>query len=146
MRKLTLIFILGLYSLMSFGLEAKLHFCCGKLQAIHFFEFGDEHHEDSHSDHKGCCHSEGCSEDVLIALQYESEHEQCESPSAPQLFASTPESTYFLFYVEGNCQSASPIAASFVPITYERYSLFCSRKLFDDPSHLVCHPRSGHRS
>ncbi len=163
MRKLTLIFILGLYSLMSFGLEAKLHFCCGKLQAIHFFEFGDEHHDDSHSDHKGCCHSEGCSEDVLIALQYESEHEQCASPSVPQLIASTPESTYFLFYVEGNCQSASLPTTSFVPITYERYSLFCSRKLFDDPSqrvvsstnwsslvechhNVLCHPRSGHRS
>jgi len=146
MRKLTLIFILGLYSLMSFGLEAKLHFCCGTLQAIHFFEFGDEHHDDSHSEHKGCCHSEGCSEDVLIALQYESEHEQCTSPSVPQLFATTSEPTYFLFYVEGNCQSADLQPKSFVPITYERYSLFCSRKLFDDPSHLVCHPRSGHRS
>ena len=129
MRKLTLIFILGLYSLMSFGLEAKLHFCCGKLQAIHFFEFGDENHEDSHSDHKGCCHSDGCMEDVLVALQYESEHEQCASPSVPQLIASNPEPTYFLFYVEGNCQSAIPKAASFVPITYERYSLFCCRKL-----------------
>ncbi len=129
MRKLILIFILGLYSLMSFGLEAKLHFCCGKLQAIHFFEFGDENQHDSHSDHKGCCHSEGCMEDVLVALQYESEHEQCESPSAPQLMASNSEPRYFLFYVEGNCQSASPIAESFVPITYERYSLFCCRKL-----------------
>ena len=129
MRKLTLIFILGLYSLMSFGLEAKLHFCCGKLQSIHFFEFGDEHHDDSHSDHKGCCHTEGCSEDVLIALQYESEHEQCASPSIPQLFAATPEATYFLFYVEGKCQSASLPTTSFVPITYERYSLFCCRKL-----------------
>ena len=129
MRKLTLIFILGLYSLMSFGLEAKLHFCCGKLQAIHFFEFGDEHHDDSHSDHKGCCHSEGCSEDVLIALQYESEHEQCASPSAPHLFAATPEATYFLFYVEGNCQSADLQPKSFVQIVFERYSLFCCRKV-----------------
>lgn len=129
MRKLTLIFILGLYSLMSFGLEAKLHFCCGKLQAIHFFEFGDEHHDDSHSDHKGCCHSEGCSEDVLIALQYESEHEQCASPSVPQLFASTPEPTYFLFYVEGKCQSANAQPTSHVPLIFERYSLFCCRKL-----------------
>ncbi len=129
MRKLTLIFILGLYSLMSFGLEAKLHFCCGTLQAIHFFEFGDEHHDDSHSDHKGCCHSDGCSEDVLVALQYESEHVQCESPSIPQHIASAPEPVYFLFYVEGKCQSAIPIAASFVPITYERYSLFCCRKV-----------------
>ena len=129
MRKLTLIFILGLYSLMSFGLEAKLHFCCGKLQAIHFFEFGDEHHDDSHSDHKGCCHSEGCSEDVLIALQYESEHEQCASPSVPQLFATNSELTYFLFYVEGNCQSADLQPKSFVPIVFERYSLFCCRKV-----------------
>jgi hypothetical protein len=129
MRKLTLIFILGFYSLMAFGLEAKLHFCCGKLQAIHFFEFSDEHHDDSHSDHKGCCHTDGCNEDVHIAIQYESEHEQCESPSAPQLISSTPETTNLLFYVEGNCQSAIPIAASFVPITYERYSLFCCRKL-----------------
>ena len=135
MRKLTLIFILGLYSLMSFGLEAKLHFCCGKLQAIHFFEFGDEHHDESHSEHKGCCHSEGCSEDVLVALQYESEHEQCESPSVPQLIASTPEPTCFLFYVEGIWQSAELQPKSFVPIIFERYSLFCSRKLFDDPSH-----------
>lgn len=134
MRKLTLIFILGLYSLMSFGLEAKLHFCCGKLRAIHFFEFGDEHHDDSHSDHKGCCHSESCMEDVLVALQYESEHEQCESPAVPQLIASTPKPIYFLFNVEGNCQSASPIAESFVPITYERYSLFCCRKV---PTGLV---------
>ena len=135
MRKLTLIFILGFYSLMAFGLEAKLHFCCGELQAIHFFEFGDEHHEESHSEHKGCCHSEGCNEDVHIALQYESEHEQCESPSAPQLFAATPEPTYFLFYVEGNSHSAVLQPKSFVPIIFERYSLFCSRKLFDDPSH-----------
>ena len=129
MRKLTLIFILGFYSLMAFGLEAKLHFCCGELQAIHFFEFGDEHHEESHSKHKGCCHSEGCNEDVHIALQYESEHEQCESPSAPQLFAATPEPTYFLFYVEGNSHSADLQPKSFVPIVFERYSLFCCRKL-----------------
>jgi hypothetical protein len=66
---------------------------------------------------------------VLVALQYESEHVQCESPSAPQLIATSPEPTYFLFYVEGKCQSAIPIAASFVPITYERYSLFCCRKV-----------------
>ena len=135
MRKLTLIFILGLYSLMSFGLEAKLHFCCGTLQAIHFFEFGDEHHDDSHSDHKGCCHSDGCSEDVLVALQYENEHVPCESPSAPQLFSATPEPTYYLFYVEGNRHSTVLQPKSFVPIIFERYSLFCSRKLFDDPSH-----------
>ena len=135
MRKLTLIFILGFYSLMAFGLEAKLHFCCGTLQAIHFFEFGDEHHDDSHSDHKGCCHSDGCSEDVLVALQYENEHVPCESPSAPQLFSATPEPTYFLFYVEGNRHSAVLQPKSFVPIVFERYSLFCSRKLFDDPSH-----------
>ena len=135
MRKLTLIFILGLYSLMSFGLEAKLHFCCGELQAIHFFEFGDGHHDDSHSDHKGCCHSDGCSEDVLVALQYENEHVPCESPSAPQLFSATPEPTYFLFYVEGKSHSAVLQPKSFVPIIFERYSLFCSRKLFDDPSH-----------
>jgi hypothetical protein len=120
---------------MSFGLEAKLHFCCGKLQAIHFFEFGDEHHDDSHSNHKGCCHSDGCSEDVLVALQYESEHVQCESPSAPQHIASAPEPVYFLFYVEGNRHSAVLQPKSFVPIIFERYSLFCSRKLFDDPSH-----------
>ena len=129
MRKLTLIFILGFYSLMAFGLEAKLHFCCGKLQAIHFFEFGEENHDDSHANHKGCCHSDGCMEDVLVALHYESEHVPCESPSAPQLIASTSEPTCFLFYVEGKCQSAIPIAASFVPITYERYSLFCCRKV-----------------
>ncbi len=129
MRKLTLIFILGLYSLMSFGLEAKLHFCCGKLQAIHFFEFGDDSHSDSHSDHKGCCHSEGCSEDVLIALQYESEHEQCASPSVPQLIASTPQPTYFLFYIEGKCQSANAQPTSHVPLIFERYSLFCCRKV-----------------
>ncbi len=135
MRKLTLIFILGFYSLMAFGLEAKLHFCCGKLQAIHFFEFSDEHHDDSHSDHKGCCHAEGCNEDVHIAIQYESEHEQCTSPSAPQLFAAIPEPTYFLFYVEGKCQSANAQPTSQVPLIFERYSLFCSRKLFDDPSH-----------
>jgi hypothetical protein len=135
MRKLTLIFILGFYSLMAFGLEAKLHFCCGTLQAIHFFEFGDEHHDDSHSDHKGCCHTEGCNEDVHIAIQYESEHEQCTSPSVPQLFASTAEASYFLFYVEGNCTSADLQPKSFVPIIFERYSLFCSRKLFDHPSH-----------
>jgi hypothetical protein len=135
MRKLTLIFILGFYSLMAFGLEAKLHFCCGELQAIHFFEFGNEHHEESHSEHKGCCHSEGCNEDVHIALQYESEHEQCESPSAPQLIAATSEPTCFLFYVEGNRHSAVLQPKSFVPIIFERYSLFCSRKLFDDPSH-----------
>lgn len=134
MRKLTLIFILGLYSLMSFGLEAKLHFCCGKLQAIHFFEFGDEHHDDSHSDHKGCCHSEGCSEDVLIAIQYESEHEQCASPSIPQLFATNSEPTYFLFYVEGKCQSANAQPTSHVPLIFERYSLFCCRKI---PTGLV---------
>jgi hypothetical protein len=119
---------------MSFGLEAKLHFCCGTLQAIHFFEFGDEHHDDSHSDHKGCCHSDGCSEDVLVALQYESEHEQCESPSAPQLIATTPEPIYFLFYVEGNRQSAVLQPKSFVPIVFERYSLFCCRKV---PTGLV---------
>jgi hypothetical protein len=129
MRKLTLIFILGLYSLMSFGLEAKLHFCCGKLQAIHFFEFGDDHHDDSHSDHKGCCHSEDCSEDVLVALQYESEHEQCASPSVPQLIASTPQPTYFLFYIEGKCQSANAQPTSHVPLIFERYSLFCCRKV-----------------
>jgi hypothetical protein len=129
MRKLTLIFLLGLYSLMAFGLEAKLHFCCGTLQAIHFFEFGDEHHDDSHSDHKGCCHSDGCSEDVLVALQYKSEHVPCESPSVPHHVASAPKPIYFSFYVEGKCQSAIPIAASFVPITYERYSLFCCRKV-----------------
>lgn len=129
MRKLTLIFILGLYSLMSFGVEAKFHFCCGELQAIHFFEFGNENHDDSHSSHKGCCHSEGCMKDVLIALHYESEHEPCESPSAPQLIYSTPEPTYFLFYVEGNCQSAIQTPSSFVPIIYERYSLFCCRKV-----------------
>jgi hypothetical protein len=120
---------------MSFGLEAKLHFCCGTLQAIHFFEFGDEHHEDSHTEHKGCCHSDGCSEDVLVALQYESEHVQCESPSAPQHITTTPEPIYFLFYVEGNRYSAILQPKSFVPIIFERYSLFCSRKLFDDPSH-----------
>jgi hypothetical protein len=135
MRKLTLIFILGLYSLMSFGLEAKLHFCCGTLQAIHFFEFGDEHHDDSHSDHKGCCHSDGCSEDVLVALQYESEHVQCESPSIPQHIATAPEPVDYLFYVEGKSHSAVLQPKSFVPIIFERYSLFCSRKLFDDPSH-----------
>jgi hypothetical protein len=66
---------------------------------------------------------------VLIALQYESEHEQCASPSVPQLFAATPEATYFLFYVEGNCQSADLQPKSFVPIVFERYSLFCCRKL-----------------
>ena len=135
MRKLTLIFILGFYSLMAFGLEAKLHFCCGTLQAIHFFEFGDEHHDDSHSDHKGCCHSDGCSEDVLVALQYESEHEQCASPSVPQHIASAQEPVYFSFYVEGNRHSAVLQPKSFVPIIFERYSLFCSRKLFDEPSH-----------
>ena len=135
MRKVLLIFILGFYSLMSFGLEAKLHFCCGTLQAIHFFEFGDENHDYSHSPHKGCCHSEGCMEDVLIALHYESEHEQCGAPAIPQFIAATPETIYFIFHIEGKCQSAIPIAASFVPITYERYSLFCSRKLFDNPSH-----------
>jgi len=124
---------------MSFGLEAKLHFCCGKLQAIHFFEFGDENHNDSHSSHKGCCQSEECMEDVFVALQYESEHEQCASPSVPQLIASTPEPTCFLFYVEGNCKSVILQPISFVPLIFERYSLFCSRKLSDDPSHSVCH-------
>jgi hypothetical protein len=120
MRKLTLIFILGFYSLMAFGLEAKLHFCCGKLQAIHFFEFGDEHHDDSHSDHKGCCHSEGCSEDVLVALQYESEHEQCSSPSVPQLFASTPEPTYFLFYVPGSALTSAGAASNFLKLVSKK--------------------------
>ena len=129
MRKLTLVFILGFYSLMAFGLEAKLHFCCGTLQAIHFFEFSDEHHDDSHSDHKGCCHTEGCNEDVHIAIQYESEHEQCASPSVPQLFAANSEPTYFLFYVEGKCQSANAQPTSHVPLIFERYSLFCCRKL-----------------
>jgi hypothetical protein len=119
---------------MSFGLEAKLHFCCGELQAIHFFEFGDEHHDDSHSEHKGCCHSEGCNEDVHIALQYESEHEQCASPSVPQLIASAPKAVSFLFYVEGNRESTDLQPKSFVPIVFERYSLFCCRKV---PTGLV---------
>jgi hypothetical protein len=119
---------------MSFGLEAKLHFCCGELQAIHFFEFGDEHHDDSHSEHKGCCHSEGCNEDVHIALQYESEHEQCESPSVPQLIASAPKAVSFLFYVEGNRESTDLQPKSFVPIVFERYSFFCCRKV---PTGLV---------
>ncbi len=135
MRKLTLIFILGFYSLMAFGLEAKLHFCCGKLQAIHFFEFGEENHDDSHAHHKGCCHSDGCMEDVLVALHYESEHVPCESPSVPHHIASAPEPIYFSFYVEGNRHSAVLQPKSFVPIIFERYSLFCSRKLFDDQSH-----------
>jgi hypothetical protein len=71
---------------------------------------------------------------VLIAIQYESEHEQCASPSIPQLFATNSEPTYFLFYVEGKCQSANAQPTSHVPLIFERYSLFCCRKI---PTGLV---------
>lgn len=72
MRKFSLYFLLSFYTLCSFGVEAKLHFCCGHLQEVHFFEF--ETHSNQHSEHANCCHKKHCSTDVQIQLQHTDQH------------------------------------------------------------------------
>ena len=72
MRKFSLYFLLSFYTLCSFGVEAKLHFCCGHLQEVHFFEF--ESHSNDHSEHQNCCHKKHCSTDLQIQLQHSDQH------------------------------------------------------------------------
>jgi hypothetical protein len=72
MRKFSLYFLLSFYTLCSFGVEAKLHFCCGHLQEVHFFEF--ESHSTEHSNHENCCHKKHCSTDLQVQLQHSDQH------------------------------------------------------------------------
>lgn len=85
MRKIAALFFLLFYSVLSFGIEAELHYCCGKLRSVHFFEFGEE--EDHHAyDHNGCCESKGCMHDTHISVHYEGEHLSQTGVEVPQFF------------------------------------------------------------
>lgn len=86
MRKIAALFFMLFYSVLSFGIEAELHYCCGKLRSVHFFEFGEEDHDHEAYDHSGCCQSHGCMRDTHISVHYEGEHLSQTGVEVPQFF------------------------------------------------------------
>ena len=129
MRKFSLYFLLSFYTLCSFGIEAKLHFCCGHLQEVHFFEF--ESHSNEHSEHANCCHKKHCSTDLQIQLQHADQHTnnldfvEIQSQTefdTPPLYTITIQSQNSLTLNFSNSKEDPPPQRNI-------YDIFCCRKI-----------------
>ncbi len=129
MRKFSLYFLLSFYTLCSFGVEAKLHFCCGHLQEVHFFEF--ESHSNDHSEHANCCHKKHCSSDLQIQLQHADQHTnnldfiEIQSQTefdTPRIYTITIQSQNSLTPNFSNSKEDPPPQRNI-------YDLFCCRKI-----------------
>ncbi len=129
MRKFSLYFLLSFYTLCSFGVEAKLHFCCGHLQEVHFFEF--ESHSNDHSEHANCCHKKHCSSDLQIQLQHTDQHINCIDfieiqklavISTPYIHSIQNESKYSITTNFSNSKEDPPPQRNI-------YDIFCCRKI-----------------
>lgn len=129
MRKFSLYFLLSFYTLCSFGVEAKLHFCCGHLQEVHFFEF--ESHSNDHSEHANCCHKKHCSSDLQIKLQHTDQHINCIDfieiqklavISTPYIHSIQIESKYSITTNFSNSKEDPPPQRNI-------YDIFCCRKI-----------------
>lgn len=129
MRKFSLYFLLSFYTLCSFGVEAKLHFCCGHLQEVHFFEF--ESHSNDHSEHANCCHKKHCSSDLQIQLQHTDQHINCIDfieiqklavISTPYIHSIQNESKYSISTDFSNSKEDPPPQRNI-------YDIFCCRKI-----------------
>jgi hypothetical protein len=129
MRKFSLYFLLSFYTLCSFGVEAKLHFCCGHLQEVHFFEF--ESHSNDHSEHANCCHKKHCSSDLQIQLQHTDQHINCIDfieiqklavISTPYIHSIQNESKYSITTNFSNSKEDPPPQRKI-------YDIFCCRKI-----------------
>jgi hypothetical protein len=129
MRKFSLYFLLSFYTLCSFGVEAKLHFCCGHLQEVHFFEF--ESHSTDHSNHENCCHKKHCSSDLQIQLQHGDQHTNTIAFTEVQKFIEfyTPPLTFTLPEISLANNHFSALSQEDPPPQKSLYDVFCCRKI-----------------
>jgi len=129
MRKFSLYFLLSFYTLCSFGVEAKLHFCCGHLQEVHFFEF--ESHSNQHSEHANCCHKKHCSTDVQIQLQHTDQHTNSLDfiEIQAQIELDTHCSNTILIEIQNSLSTNCSNSKEDPPPQRNFYDIFCCRKI-----------------
>ena len=131
MRKIAALFFLLFYSVLSFGIEAELHYCCGKLRSVHFFEFGEENHDHHAYDHQGCCESDGCMRDTHISVHYEGEHLSQTGLEIPSFFVwETPLLQTFHLHLFIEKKEDAPAYYSDLPFPPKipKYTLYCNSK------------------
>ena len=81
MKRIALIMILGVYTILSVGVQLHLHYCCGHLSDFHFIpiEHCDHHETSEHSE--PCCEKENCCAFLHIDLKVHDSHQPSETAS-----------------------------------------------------------------
>ena len=78
MKRLLLIIMLGVYTLLSVGMQLHLHYCCGHLSDFHFLPVEDcSHDAESEDDH--CCKKGNCCSFIHIDLKVDDSHQPSET-------------------------------------------------------------------
>lgn len=78
MKRILLITVLGVYALLSVGMQLHLHYCCGKLSDFHFLPSGECNHA-TESDEDHCCKKENCCSFIHIDLKVDDSHQPSET-------------------------------------------------------------------
>jgi len=77
-KKAATIAMLGIYALLSLGVQLHLHYCCGELSDLHFFATKECHQEpEGEEDH--CCKKGSCCSFIHIDLKVDDSHQPSET-------------------------------------------------------------------
>lgn len=121
-KKITIITLLALYSLTSFGVSVNLMYCCGKLKKVSL-EVAGHHDNCTHKQSKDCC------KDKTLQIKV-SDDQRSQVPDLGYLYGSqqaiTPPAFFTLTAVPGPMERSSATAAS-PPLPLNRsvlYSVF----------------------
>ena len=127
MKRLLLIAMVCLYSLLTLGVQIHLHYCCGHLADLHFFE---EQHCDHHDEHEHCGTTGNCCSFIHLDLKVDDSHE----PSAMARFISLTVLEPVVYFVPIAVHSVFPgiefSEKDFPPPNSRRYLLFQSLVLY----------------
>ena len=125
MKRILLITMLCVYTVISVGIQIHLHYCCGKLSDFHFFPTTTCDHS-SGEDNDHCCKKNNCCSFLHIDLGIDDSHQPSESS---RLLTCEVSQTHIPCYE----QTHAPILIhrfhkpdSSAPPNYPRYLLFRS--------------------
>jgi len=129
MKKWLSIVLVSCYLLISMGVQLHLHYCCGELSDVHFFNHHACNHSGEDADH--CCKKNNCCSYVHLDFSVEDSH-QAASQTAPQHFKIELEEPLFAAQapITGSVQSPSPEADASPPPLSRRFVLFHSLILY----------------
>ena len=65
--------MVGCYLLLSAGIQLHVHYCCGQLSDVHFFDQTSCNHTDEDADH--CCKKNSCCSYVHLDFNVDDSHE-----------------------------------------------------------------------